>query len=174
MTKEHRHNKHPSNANSNDSQKKITKMPIKPVSQMLNHTSPVSLILNRHNKHVQFRVSECSAISMGQGQEVHARRLLAASMAEGQWVLLQNCHLGLNYMDELLEVASLIQFPYSPAPVWIVPFFLSFFLSVSLSSPFFTFSFFPVFSCSEEKVSIEIGWHCLHTLPGCSALDFET
>ena len=43
---------------------------------------------------------------MGQGQEVHARRLMNVSMAEGQWVLLQNCHLGLDYMDELLDVVS--------------------------------------------------------------------
>ena len=49
-------------------------------------------------------LSECGAISMGQGQEVHARRLMSQSMQEGQWVLLQNCHLGLDYMDELLDV----------------------------------------------------------------------
>ena len=49
---------------------------------------------------------ECGAISMGQGQEIHARRLLAQSMNEGHWILLQNCHLGLNFMDELLETVS--------------------------------------------------------------------
>ena len=47
---------------------------------------------------------ECRCISMGQGQEVHARRLISMSMAQGGWVLLQNCHLGLEYMEELLEV----------------------------------------------------------------------
>jgi len=43
---------------------------------------------------------------MGQGQEVHARRLVATSMNDGGWVLLQNCHLGLDYMDELLDTIT--------------------------------------------------------------------
>jgi dynein heavy chain len=43
-----------------------------------------------------------SAISMGQGQEIHARKLVEKSWQEGSWVLLQNCHLGLDYMNELV------------------------------------------------------------------------
>lgn len=56
---------------------------------------------------------------MGQGQEVHARRLMANSMAEGHWVLLQNCHLGLEYMDELLEVITSTETVHSAFRCWI-------------------------------------------------------
>lgn len=43
---------------------------------------------------------------MGQGQEVIARKYMATASVEGQWVLLQNTHLGLGYLTEVEQFLS--------------------------------------------------------------------
>lgn len=40
---------------------------------------------------------------MGQGQELHARRLISDAMSEGGWVLLQNIHLSLPFCSEAMD-----------------------------------------------------------------------
>ncbi|XP_072364820.1 dynein axonemal heavy chain 5 [Scyliorhinus torazame] len=61
----------------------------------------------------------CRAISMGQGQEIHARRLLTQSMQDGGWLLLQNCHLGLSFMDELLDTVTTTESMHDGCRTWI-------------------------------------------------------
>nr|XP_021145140.1 dynein heavy chain 8, axonemal isoform X1 [Columba livia] len=62
---------------------------------------------------------DCRTISMGQGQEVHARKLIQMSMQQGGWVLLQNCHLGLDFMNELLETLLTEEIQNETFRVWI-------------------------------------------------------
>ncbi|XP_071450018.1 dynein axonemal heavy chain 8 [Hetaerina americana] len=67
------------------------------------------------------------AVSMGQGQEVHARRLINQLLVEGGWLLLQNCHLGLAYMHEIVLVLSNTENFHQDFRLWITtevhPFF---------------------------------------------------
>ncbi|XP_010782131.1 dynein heavy chain 8, axonemal-like, partial [Notothenia coriiceps] len=56
---------------------------------------------------------------MGQGQEVHARKLVKTSMTHGGWALLQNCHLGLEFMEELLETITTAETMHDSFRVWI-------------------------------------------------------
>jgi len=84
----------------------------------------------------------CRSVSMGQGQEVHARRLLNSAKTEvyyrnksafpsvlqsvinlsnlqGFWALCQNCHLGLEYMAELANFLLEMEMPHPDFRVWI-------------------------------------------------------
>jgi len=44
------------------------------------------------------------AVSMGEGQEPFAKKAVDVSMDEGGWALLQNCHLGLGFMEKLEDL----------------------------------------------------------------------
>nr|XP_036233287.1 dynein heavy chain 5, axonemal isoform X1 [Bactrocera oleae] len=44
------------------------------------------------------------SVSMGQGQEFHARKMIMDSMSAGGWVLLQNVHLSLPFCAEVIDM----------------------------------------------------------------------
>ncbi|XP_011504753.1 PREDICTED: dynein heavy chain 5, axonemal [Ceratosolen solmsi marchali] len=44
------------------------------------------------------------SVSMGQGQECHARKMIIDAMTTGGWVLLQNIHLSLPFCSELMDI----------------------------------------------------------------------
>ena len=59
-------------------------------------------------------------ISMGQGQEIHARRLLVQAYSTGTWVILQNCHLSLEFCDECLyQMTEKVDRIHSDFRLWI-------------------------------------------------------
>ncbi|CAL4160352.1 unnamed protein product, partial [Meganyctiphanes norvegica] len=58
-------------------------------------------------------------ISMGQGQEEHARKLLMTAIAQGRWLLLQNCHLSLEFCTELLQVVTETEQMHPQFRLWI-------------------------------------------------------
>lgn len=43
-------------------------------------------------------------VSMGQGQELHARKMMSDGMSGGGWVLLQNVHLSLPFCSEIIDI----------------------------------------------------------------------
>ncbi|XP_046493196.1 dynein axonemal heavy chain 8 [Neodiprion pinetum] len=61
----------------------------------------------------------CKSISMGQGQEVHARKLMNSAKTEGFWALCQNCHLGLEYMAELVNFITDMESSHPDFRIWI-------------------------------------------------------
>lgn len=62
---------------------------------------------------------ECREVSMGQGQEVHARKLIADFHQQGGWALLQNCHLALEFMNEVLETVRSAENPNPNFRLWV-------------------------------------------------------
>lgn len=50
------------------------------------------------------RRKEIECVSMGEGQDIVASRAIAAATTNGSWVLLQNCHLGLDFIDTLEDL----------------------------------------------------------------------
>lgn len=44
------------------------------------------------------------SVSMGQGQEFIARKMMTECMAAGGWVMLQNVHLSLSFCAEIIDI----------------------------------------------------------------------
>ena len=57
------------------------------------------------------RAIEC--VSMGEGQDVVALRAITHASSVGSWVLLQNCHLGLDFMASLEDLLLKLKLPES-------------------------------------------------------------
>lgn len=56
---------------------------------------------------------------MGQGQEVHARRLMSQCLSGGGWVLLQNCHLSMDYVIEAMDQINDMENIHETFRLWV-------------------------------------------------------
>ncbi|KAJ1489262.1 dynein heavy chain and region D6 of dynein motor-domain-containing protein, partial [Baffinella frigidus] len=78
-------------------------------------SDPTELIMGLAKK----KKKEVQSVSMGQGQEVIARRYVSSGVATGSWVLLQNTHLGLKYLQELEETIAKLEEIDTEFRVWV-------------------------------------------------------
>jgi dynein heavy chain len=56
---------------------------------------------------------------MGEGQEEVARRAIKQGFETGVWVILQNCHLGLKFMEEIEEIIAEPSIVHEDFRLWI-------------------------------------------------------
>ena len=66
----------------------------------------------KHKKQVR-------TISLGQGQEPAARKLISTGVTQGSWVMLQNCHLGLKFMSEIEQTMAKLDEINADFQLWI-------------------------------------------------------
>jgi len=79
---------------------------------------------------------------MGQGQELHARRLIQEAMLLGGWVLMQNIHLSLPFCSEAMDFLVETDIIHDSFRLWMTtevhPQFPIGLLQVTIISFFFT------------------------------------
>jgi dynein heavy chain len=78
-------------------------------------SDPTSMIENLAKSHKK----EIFLISMGQGQEKGATELLDNGFANGTWVVLQNCHLGLNFIGTIEDKLKTSESVHPDFRLWI-------------------------------------------------------
>ena len=51
----------------------------------------------------RIKMQEYKQLAMGQGQEDAARKMMTEAILNGNWLMLQNCHLCLDFCDEIMQ-----------------------------------------------------------------------
>ncbi len=96
--------------------------PITPIIFILSAGADPSSLLTRLAKKKGF-LNKLNTISLGQGQGPRARELIANAFKNGEWALLQNCHLAKSWMQDLEDIvggfAASEQRPHREFRLWL-------------------------------------------------------
>ncbi|OAF69480.1 Axonemal beta dynein heavy chain 5, partial [Intoshia linei] len=87
-----------------------------PLTGLLSMGSDPTSNIDNLSKKLKIKLRQ---ISMGQGQEVHARRYLSQLMTSGGWLLLQNCHLSIDYIHEVMSVLNETENIHNTFRLWV-------------------------------------------------------
>jgi len=93
--------------------------PISPVVFILSPGSDPASDLMKLADRTGFGGNRLKFLAMGQGQEKAALQLLDTAITRGQWLMLQNCHLLVNWLIDLEKALEKIQKPHPEFRLWL-------------------------------------------------------
>ncbi|XP_050408300.1 dynein axonemal heavy chain 10 [Patella vulgata] len=93
--------------------------PMSPIVFILSPGSDPASDLMKLAERLEFGTNKLKFLSMGQGQEQVALQLLETAIARGQWLMLQNCHLLVNWLRELEKHLEKLNKPHPDFRLWL-------------------------------------------------------
>ncbi|XP_014674920.1 PREDICTED: dynein heavy chain 10, axonemal-like [Priapulus caudatus] len=93
--------------------------PQSPIVFILSPGSDPGSDLTKLAERAGFRDNRLKFLAMGQGQEKAALQLLDTAISRGQWLMLQNCHLLVNFLKDLEKQLEKITKPHPDFRLWL-------------------------------------------------------
>ncbi|KAL3856163.1 hypothetical protein ACJMK2_010948 [Sinanodonta woodiana] len=93
--------------------------PVSPIVFILSPGSDPASDLVKLAERIEFGNNKIKFLSMGQGQEKVALQLLETAIARGQWLMLQNCHLLVKWLQQLEKQLEKLTKPHPDFRLWL-------------------------------------------------------
>lgn len=93
--------------------------PMSPVVFILSPGADPQSDLQKLAENLGFGINKLKFLSLGQGQGPIALQLLETAIARGQWLMLQNCHLLVAWLQTLEKALEKIEKPHKDFRLWL-------------------------------------------------------
>jgi dynein heavy chain len=93
--------------------------PMSPVVFILSPGADPQSDLQKLAENLGFGINKLKFLSLGQGQGPIALQLLETAIARGQWLMLQNCHLLVAWLQTLEKALEKIDKPHKDFRLWL-------------------------------------------------------